>query len=44
MQIGRALNITYLLFADYVLLLGDRTKVDAIKLKAPTLEEPKFIP
>jgi len=43
-QIGFSLNLTYLLFVDYVLLLGDMTKVDAIMLKDPTLEELKFLP
>ena len=43
-QIGIALKLTYLIFVDYVLLLGDRTKENEINLKDPTLEEPEFLP
>ena len=42
-QIGIALKLTYLLFVVYALLLGDRTKADAIMLKDPTLEELRFL-
>ena len=44
MQIGFSLNLTYLLFVDYVFLLGDMTKVDEIMLKDQTLEELEFLP